>query len=75
VGADDGGIETYQSCTVTSLSKNERRRLVSSLERSLVLSRAETRTLRRGDERRLHAFEMWVRRRMKKVRWTERKAK
>ena len=40
---------------------------------SVALYGAETWTLRKEDERRLEAFEMWVWRRMEKVKWTERR--
>ena len=38
---------------------------------SVALYGAGTWTLRKEDERRLEAFEMWVWRRMEKVKWTE----
>ena len=56
-----------------SLNKNLKKRLVKSLIWSVALYGAETWTLRKEDERRLEAFEMWVWRRMEKVKWTERR--
>ena len=41
---------------------------------SIVLYGAETWTLRKSDQKRLEAFEMWVWRRMEKVSWVERKS-
>ena len=56
-----------------SLCKNVKKRLVKSLIWSVALYGAETWTLRKEDEKRLEAFEMWVWRRMEKVSWTEKK--
>ncbi|KAJ4451731.1 hypothetical protein ANN_03202 [Periplaneta americana] len=38
----------------------------------LPLFGAETSTLRRNEEKRIEAFEMWMWRRMKRVKWTDR---
>ena len=38
---------------------------------SVVLYGAETRTLRRNEEKQLEAFDMWVWRRMERVKWTD----
>ena len=46
-----------------SLCKSLKKRLVKSLIWSVALYGAETWTLRKEDERRLEAFEMWVWRR------------
>ena len=49
------------------LEKELRKRLVWSV----VLYDAETWTLRRNEQKQLEAFEMWVWRRMKRVKWTD----
>ncbi|KAJ4445717.1 hypothetical protein ANN_12402 [Periplaneta americana] len=54
------------------LEKELRKRLVKCFVWSVVLYEAETWTLRRNEEKRLEAFEMWICRRMKCVKWTDR---
>ena len=54
-----------------SLEKELRKRLVKWFVWSVVLYGAETWTLRRDEEKRLEAFEMWVWRRMERVKWTD----
>ncbi|KAJ4436368.1 hypothetical protein ANN_19000 [Periplaneta americana] len=39
---------------------------------SVALYGAETWTVRRSEEKRIEAFEMWIRRRMERVKWTDR---
>ena len=56
-----------------SLCESLKKRLVKSLIWSVALYGAETWTLKKEDERRLESFEMWVWRRMEKVKWTERR--
>jgi len=53
------------------LDKDLRKRLVECLVWSVALYGAETWTLRRNEEKRLEAFEMWVWRRMERVKWTD----
>ena len=53
------------------LEKELRKRLVKCFVWSVVLYGAETWTLRRNEEKRLEAFEMWVWRRMEHVKWTD----
>ena len=57
-----------------SFSKELRKRLIKCFVWSIVLYGAETWTLRKSDQKRLEAFEMWVWRRMEKVSWVERKS-
>ena len=49
-----------------------RKRLVKSLVWSVTLYGCETWTLRKDDCKRLEAFEMWIWRRMFKIKWIER---
>ena len=55
------------------INLNLKKRLVKTLIWSVVLYGSETWTLRKKDENRLEAFEMWVWRKIKKVKWTEHK--
>ena len=48
-----------------------RKRLAKCYVWSVALYGAETWTLRREEEKRLEAFEMWVWRRMEKISWTD----
>ena len=45
--------------------------LVKSFEWSVALYGARTRTLRRNEQKRLEAFEMWIWRRMERVKWAD----
>ena len=56
----------------TSISISLRKRLVKSLVWSVTLYSCETWTLRKDDCKRLEAFEMWIWRRMFKIKWIER---
>ena len=51
--------------------KELRKRLVKGSVWSVVLYGAETWTLRRNEQKQLEAFEMWVWRRMGRVKWTD----
>ena len=53
------------------LEKELRKRLVKCFVWSEVLYGAETWTLRRNEQKRLEAFEMWVWRRMESVKWAD----
>ena len=53
------------------LGKELRKRLVKCFVWSVVLYGAETLTLRRNEQKRLGAFEMWIRRTMEHVKWTD----
>ena len=53
------------------LEKELRKRLVKCFVWSVALYGAETWTLRRSEEKRLEAFEMWIWRRMERVKWTD----
>ena len=53
------------------LEKELRKRLVKCFVCSIVLYGADTWTLRRNEQKRLEAFEMWVCRRMERVKWTD----
>ena len=53
------------------LDKELRKRLVKCLVWSVVLYGAETWTLRRNEQKQLEAFEMWVWRRMERVKWRD----
>ena len=55
-----------------SISISLRKRLVKSLVWSVTLYGCETWTLRKDDCKRLEAFEMWIWRRMFKIKWIER---
>jgi hypothetical protein len=48
-----------------------RKRLIKCFVWSTVLYGSETWTIRKADERRLEAFEMWTWRRMEKIKWTD----
>ncbi|KAJ4439519.1 hypothetical protein ANN_07643 [Periplaneta americana] len=52
--------------------KKLRKRVVKYFVWSVALYGAETWTLRRSEEKRLEAFEMWIWRRMERVKWTDR---
>ncbi|KAJ4436026.1 hypothetical protein ANN_18652 [Periplaneta americana] len=54
------------------LKKELRKRLVKCFVWIVALYGAETWTLRRIEEKRLEAFEMWIWRRMERVKWTDR---
>ena len=54
------------------LEKELRKRLVKCFVWSVALYGAETWTLRRSEEKRIEAFEMWIWRRMERVKWTDR---
>ena len=53
------------------LEKEPRERLVKCFVWSVALFDAETWTLRRNEQKRLEAFEMWIWRGMKRVKWTD----
>ena len=53
------------------LENELRKRLVKCFVWSVVLYGAETWTLRRNEQKQLEGFEMWVWRRMERVKWTE----
>jgi hypothetical protein len=56
------------------LELNLKKRLIKTLIWSVVLYGSETWTLLKEDIKRLEAFEMWIWRRIMKVKWTEHKA-
>ena len=53
-----------------SLNKELRKRLVKCFVGSVALYSAETWTLRRNEQKQLEAFEMWIWRRMERLKWT-----
>ena len=53
------------------LEKERRKRLVKCFVWRVVLYGTETYTLRQNEEKQLEAFEMWVWRRMERVKWTD----
>ena len=53
------------------LKKELRKRLVKCFVWSVALYGAETWTLRRNEQKTLEAFEMWIWRRMERVKWTD----
>ena len=53
------------------LVKELRKRLVKCFAWSVVLYGAESWTLRQNEQKRLEAFEMWIWRRMERVKWTD----
>ena len=55
----------------SNLKGDLRKRMAKSLVWSVALYGAETWTLRKQDERRIEAFEMWMWRRMEKISWTD----
>ena len=55
------------------ISRDLKKRLVKSLIWSIALYGCESWTLRKADEHALEALEMWVWRRMLRVKWTDRK--
>lgn len=54
-----------------SMDRNLRKRLAKCFIWSVALYGAETWTLRKEDERRLEAFEMWIWRRMEGIKWVD----
>ena len=52
------------------LEKELRKRLVNFFVWSIALYGTETWTLRRNERKRLEAFEMWMWKRMERVKWT-----
>ena len=54
-----------------ALQKELRKRLVKCFVWSIVLYGAGTWTLRRNEQNQLEAFEMWVWRRMERVKWRQ----
>ncbi|KAJ4429078.1 hypothetical protein ANN_26079 [Periplaneta americana] len=52
--------------------KERRKRLVKCFVWSMVLYVSETWTSRRSEEKRIEVFEMWIWRRMKRMKWTDR---
>ncbi|KAJ4447314.1 hypothetical protein ANN_09318 [Periplaneta americana] len=54
------------------LEKELRKRLMKCFVWSIALYGAETLALRRSEGKRLEAFEMWIWRRMERVKWTDR---
>ena len=54
-----------------SLEKELRKTLVKCFVWSVVLYGTETWTLRRNEQKRMEALEMWVWRRMERVKWTD----
>ena len=56
-----------------SIGLELKKRLVKALVWSVALYGAETWALKKQDEDRLHAFELWVWRRVLRIKWTERK--
>ena len=53
------------------LEKELRKKLVMCFVWSVVLYGAETWTLRRNDQKQLEAFEVWICKRMERVKWTD----
>ena len=53
------------------MEKELRKRLVKCFVWSVVLYGADTWTLRRNEQKQLEAFELWVWRRMERVKWTD----
>ena len=53
------------------MEKDLRKRLVKCFAWSVALYGAETWTLRRTEQKRLEAFEMWIWRRMERVKWAD----
>ena len=53
------------------LEKELPKRLVKCFVWSVVLYGAETWTIRRNEQKQLEAFELWVWRRMERVKWTD----
>ena len=65
--------ETYnrrRSIFCGLLGKELRKRVVKCFVLSVVLYGTETWTLRRNEQKQLEAFELWVWRRMERVKWT-----
>ena len=52
------------------MEKELRKRIVKCFAWSVALYGAKTWTLRRNEQKRLEAFEMWIWRRMESVKWT-----
>jgi hypothetical protein len=57
-----------------TMSKEVKKKIIKAVVWSVALYGAETWTLRKEDERRLNALEMWLWRKMEKISWTEMKS-
>ena len=55
------------------MSRSVKKKIVKTIVWSVALYGAETWTLRKEDERRLNALEMWLWRRMEKISWKEKR--
>ena len=64
-------FNTKRSIFCGPLEKELRKRLMKCFVWSVALYGAETWTLRRNEQKQLEAFEMWVWRRMERVKWTD----
>ena len=53
------------------MEKELKKRLVMCFVWSVALYGAETWILRRNEQKQLEAFEMWIRRRMERVKWAD----
>ena len=62
---------TIHSIFCGPLEKELWKRLVKFFVLSVALHVAETWTLRRNEQKRLEAYEVWIWRRMKRVKWTD----
>ncbi|KAJ4438008.1 hypothetical protein ANN_13947 [Periplaneta americana] len=69
---DGGGGGGEKSIFCGPLEKELRNRLVKCFVWSVELYGTETWTLRQNEEKRIEAFEMWIWRRMERVKWTDR---
>ena len=56
-----------------SLQKELRKRLMKCFVWNVALYGAKTWALRRNEQKRLEAFEMWIWRRMERIKWTDTK--
>ncbi|KAJ4433047.1 hypothetical protein ANN_15304 [Periplaneta americana] len=65
------GFNRKRSIFCGPLEKELRKRLVKCFVWRVALYGAETWTLRRTKEKRIEALEMWIWRRIKRLKWTE----
>ena len=71
IGMAKSAFRKLQCMLTGGMRREVRKKLIKSLVWSVVMYGSETWTLRKADVRRLEAFEMWIWRRMEKVKWTE----
>jgi len=67
---EKAAFDKYKNLFTNKLDLNLRKKLLKCYVWSMALYDAETWMLRATDQKRLESFEMWRRRRMEKISWT-----